>query len=64
MERRVVTAPPATDMQDDGALVNSAREGDCAAFGRLYDRYGRMVHGILLCRVPPREVDEDRKSVV
>ena len=58
MERRVVTAPPATDMQDDGALVNSAREGDRAAFGRLYDRYGRMVHGILLCRVPPREVDD------
>jgi len=45
-------------MQDDGALVNSAREGDRAAFGRLYDRYGRMVHGILLCRVPPREVDD------
>ena len=58
MERRVVTALPATDMQDDGALVNSAREGDRAAFGRLYDRYGRMVHGILLCRVPPREVDD------
>src|SRR5882672_4169671 len=58
MERRVVTALPATEMQDDGALVSSAREGDRAAFGRLYDRYGRMVHGILLCRVPPREVDD------
>jgi len=23
------------------------------AFGRLYDRYARMVHGILLSRVPP-----------
>ena len=58
MERRVVTALPATEMQDDGALVSSAREGDRAAFGLLYDRYGRMVHGILLCRVPPREVDD------
>ena len=58
MERRVVTALPATEMQDDRALVSSAREGDRAAFGRLYDRYGRMVHGILLCRVPPREVDD------
>src|SRR6267142_7198334 len=58
MERRVVTALPATEMQDAGALVSSAREGDRAAFGRLYDRYGSMVHGILLCRVPPREVDD------
>ena len=58
MERRVVTAPPVSETQDDGALVGSAREGDRAAFGRLYDRYGRMVHGILLCRVPPREVDD------
>jgi len=58
MERRVVTALPVPDMQDDGALVTSAREGDRAAFGRLYDRYGRMVHGILLARVPSPEVDD------
>jgi RNA polymerase sigma-70 factor, ECF subfamily len=58
MERRVVTALPVPDMQDDGALVTSAREGDRAAFGRLYDRYGRLVHGILLARVPLPEVDD------
>jgi RNA polymerase sigma-70 factor, ECF subfamily len=58
MERRVVTALPVSETQDDGALVGSAKGGDRAAFGRLYDRYGRMVHGILLCRVPPREVDD------
>ena len=58
MERRVVTALPVSELQDDGALVRSAREGDRAAFGRLYDRYARMVHGILLSRVPPLEVDD------
>src|SRR6266436_4877111 len=58
MERRVVTALPVSELQDDGALVSSAREGDRAAFGRLYDRYARMVHGILLSRVPPPEVDD------
>ena len=53
-----MTSPPRSESQDDGALVRSAREGDRAAFGRLYDRYARMVHGILLARVPPREVDD------
>src|ERR1700737_1917239 len=28
--------------------VGAARDGDRAAFGRLYERYARMVHGILL----------------
>jgi RNA polymerase sigma-70 factor (ECF subfamily) len=58
MERREVTAWPVSKLQDDGALVSSARQGDRAAFGRLYDRYARMVHGILLSRVHPREVDD------
>ncbi len=53
-----MTALPVSELQDDGALVSSAREGDRAAFGRLYDRYARMVHGILLSRVPPPEVDD------
>ena len=34
---------------DDVALAQS---GDRAAFGRLYPRYVRLVHGILLTRVP------------
>jgi RNA polymerase sigma-70 factor (ECF subfamily) len=46
--------------QDAGhvPLVEAARGGDRAAFGRLYGLYGRMVHGILLARVPTREVDD------
>src|SRR2546428_3005802 len=58
MERQAVTAWGVTEPRDDDSLVSSAREGDRAAFGRLYDRYARMVHGILLSRVPPPEVDD------
>jgi RNA polymerase sigma-70 factor, ECF subfamily len=46
------------DTSDDAVLVSAARDGDRAAFGRLYDRYARMVHGILLARVPLGEVDD------
>lgn len=42
----------------DELFVEAARGGDRAAFGRLYDRYARMVHGILLARVPHGEVDD------
>jgi RNA polymerase sigma-70 factor (ECF subfamily) len=58
MERQAVTAWPVTEPREEDSLVSAAREGDRAAFGRLYDRYARMVHGILLVRVPPREVDD------
>ena len=58
MERRAVMAQPTTESCADEALVSAARAGDRSAFGMLYDRYARMVHGILLCRVPPREVDD------
>jgi RNA polymerase sigma-70 factor (ECF subfamily) len=53
-----VNAWPVSQANDDDGLVHAARGGDRAAFGRLYDRYARMVHGILLARVPPREVDD------
>jgi len=47
----VVNIPPGPSNADD-ALVRAAQHGDRAAFGLLYDRYARMVHGILLSRVP------------
>jgi RNA polymerase sigma-70 factor, ECF subfamily len=53
-----VTVWPVTEGHEEDSLVSAARGGDRAAFGRLYDRYARMVHGILLARVPPREVDD------
>ena len=50
--------PSMTETSDDSRLVEAARQGDRAAFGQLYDRYARMVHGILLARVPFSEVDD------
>ena len=40
----------------DARRVVAARGGDRAAFGQLYERYSRMVHGILLARVPAVDV--------
>jgi RNA polymerase sigma-70 factor, ECF subfamily len=53
-----VTTAPAPEPAGDFSLVLAAREGDRAAFGGLYARYARMVHGILLARVPPNDVDD------
>ena len=36
----------------------AAREGDRSAFADLYRRYVRMVHGVLLARLPRAEVDD------
>src|ERR1700721_1042617 len=55
---RPVTEQSAPEVSEDTILVSDARNGDRAAFGRLYDRYSRMVHGILLAKVPVREVDD------
>ena len=40
------------------ALVEAVRAGDHEAFGRLYAQYAPMVHGVLLARVPYRDVDD------
>jgi RNA polymerase sigma-70 factor (ECF subfamily) len=42
----------------EGPLVEAARRGDRDAFGKLYDLYARMVHGILLARVPRSDADD------
>ncbi len=46
------------DPGDEVSLVVAARAGDRGAFGQLYERYARMVHGILLGRVPVGEVED------
>src|SRR5579883_3590720 len=43
---------------EDEGLIRAAAGGDRAAFGELYVRYARMVHGILLARVPPAEAED------
>ena len=49
---------PADSAGSDDALVKAAQHGDRTAFGQLYGRYARMVHGILLARVPPSSVED------
>jgi len=41
-----------SERDSDQALVLAAQGGDRSAFGVLYQRYARMVHGVLLARVP------------
>lgn len=49
---------PVSPPTEDADLVIAARDGDREAFGRLYQRYGRMVHGVLLARVPRGQVED------
>jgi RNA polymerase sigma-70 factor (ECF subfamily) len=48
------TRAPAGDVD----LVKAAQAGDREAFGVLYERYGRTIHGVLLARVPFDAVDD------
>lgn len=48
----------ATEQPVEIGLVRSVLEGDREGFGRLYDLYAPLVHGILLVRVPRTEVDD------
>jgi RNA polymerase sigma-70 factor, ECF subfamily len=58
LRSRVAVSAAARSSSDEARLARAARDGDRAAFGELYARYARMVHGILLARVPRREVDD------
>jgi RNA polymerase sigma-70 factor, ECF subfamily len=58
MELHAVKEPADCEAAENERLVTAARSGDRAAFGRLYDRFAPMVHGILLARVPLSEVDD------
>ena len=53
-----ITGPLKATASPDAALVAAAQAGDREAFGRLYERFGPMVHGVLLARVPYVEVDD------
>jgi RNA polymerase sigma-70 factor (ECF subfamily) len=45
------------------ALAEAARAGDEAAFAELYRAHLRMVHGVLLARVPRTDVDDLAQDV-
>jgi RNA polymerase sigma-70 factor (ECF subfamily) len=55
---QLMLLPRETGAEGDSALVRAAAEGDRRAFGELYVRYARMVHGILLARVPPADAED------
>ena len=57
-DRAAATRFPAGHAAEDGELVRAARTGDESAFARLYDRYARMVHGVLLARGPRQDVED------
>jgi RNA polymerase sigma-70 factor, ECF subfamily len=53
----------ASEVSLDVALIEAAGAGDRDAFGQLYRRYSRMVHGILLARVPREEAEDLTQEV-
>jgi RNA polymerase sigma-70 factor (ECF subfamily) len=53
-----LTMFPAGHATEDARLVRAARDGDEGAFGRLYERYVRVVHGLLLARAPRADVED------
>jgi RNA polymerase sigma-70 factor, ECF subfamily len=57
LESPAVTTSSAPDDSDE-ALVRASQQGHRDAFGQLYQRYARMVHGILLAKVPVVEVED------
>ena len=54
----MVSAGRISNEGDVVSLVSAARGGDRGAFGALYQRYARMVHAILLGRVPVGDVED------
>jgi RNA polymerase sigma-70 factor, ECF subfamily len=58
LDNQPVSGRSASEEFKDETAVRAARDGDRAAFGRLYQRYARMVHGVLLAKVPLDAVDD------
>jgi RNA polymerase sigma-70 factor, ECF subfamily len=58
--RRLAEPAPSIDISsaDTAALVGAARDGDRVAFGALYERYARMVHGVLLASAQRDDVQD------
>jgi RNA polymerase sigma-70 factor (ECF subfamily) len=57
VEELRMTAPSLAEAGDE-ALVAAARQGNREAYGVLYMRYARVVHGILLSKVPASDADD------
>lgn len=57
-----MTATPDVQIAE-AALVRAAQGGDRAAFGALYQRYGGVIHGVLLSRVPFADAEDLTQEV-
>jgi RNA polymerase sigma-70 factor, ECF subfamily len=53
-----LTMFPAGHAREDARLVRAARSGDKEAFASLYERYARVIHGVLLARAPHADVED------
>jgi RNA polymerase sigma-70 factor (ECF subfamily) len=56
--RMSLTTFSAAHASEDARLVRAARAGDERAFGALYERYARVIHGVLLARAPETAVED------
>lgn len=54
----MMTVPVVVETSEEDSLIQAAVEGNRSAFGELYLRYARMVHGILLSRVPAGDAED------
>ena len=57
-QAKASTDTPETETRIEVVLVKAVLAGDREAFGRLYDLYAPMIHGILLARIPRSEVED------
>jgi RNA polymerase sigma-70 factor (ECF subfamily) len=51
-------SPQTIDEPIEQTIVRAVLEGEPDRFGRLYEMYAPLVHGVLLARVPRDEVDD------
>lgn len=47
----------------DATLIRAAQDGDRVAFGRLYEKYERLIHGILLAHVAYEDAEDLMQDV-
>jgi len=47
----------------EATLVRAAQGGDRVAFGTLYERYGRLIHGIILAHVHYHDAEDVTQDV-
>ncbi len=55
---RLRPVPPAEPQAEPALWVEAWRRGDQTAFAKLHAHYARMVHAVLLARVPANEAED------